>query len=95
MLEVRDREEAMHPAHRPAYVYQVPLEFIPGIGKKTLSKLLDAFGTEMTVLHQAKVSELAQVVGDILAKRIDDARTGRIHVIDGGGGIYGKIAPGV
>jgi uncharacterized protein (TIGR00375 family) len=95
LLEVRDREETAHPEHRPPYVYQVPLEFIPGIGKKTLAKLLDAFGTEMAVLHRVKVSELAEVVGDILATRIDEARTGRIHVIDGGGGIYGKIAPGV
>ncbi len=91
LLEVRDRETAIHPGHRPQYVYQVPLEFIPGIGKKTLQKLLDAFGTEMAVLHRATVDELALVVGEILAKRIDDARTGRIHVIDGGGGIYGKI----
>jgi uncharacterized protein (TIGR00375 family) len=95
LLEVRDQEKASHPNHRPPYIYQVPLEFIPGIGKKTLAKLLDVFGTEMTVLHRATVPELAEVVGDILAGRIDNARTGRIEVIDGGGGIYGKIATGV
>ncbi len=95
LLEVRDRQEPHHPGHRPQYVYQVPLEFIPGIGKKTLAKLLDVFGTEMAVLHQASLEELSDAVGEILAQRIEEARTGQIHVIDGGGGVYGKISLGV
>ena len=52
------------PESRPAYHYQVPLEFIPGLGKSSMSKLLDAFGTEMNILHQATEAELAAVAGE-------------------------------
>lgn len=91
-LEVRDRPEPVHPAHRPPYVYQVPLEFIPGLGPRLRRRLLDAFGNEMAVLHRATVDELAAVVGRPVAERIEAARTGRVEFLPGGGGHYGKVA---
>lgn len=76
---------------RPPYIHQVPLDFIPGIGPKTITKLLDAFGTEMNILHKASLEELKEVLPDKLASSIHLARTGRLGITVGGGGIYGKI----
>ncbi len=76
---------------RPPYVYQVPLEFVPGIGRKLLDKLLDRFGTEMAVLHRAAAQELADTVGPEAASRIVQAREGTLELQAGGGGRYGKV----
>lgn len=91
LLEIRDRDAPIHPPHRPPYIHQVPLEFVPGVGKKTLARLIQTFGSEMAVLHRADRTELASVVGQSLAERIAAARLGRLHVIEGGGGVYGSI----
>jgi uncharacterized protein (TIGR00375 family) len=88
---IADRTEPVHPPHRPPYFYQIPLEFIPKIGRRTIDRLLDHFGTEMNVLHQATEAELRDVVGAKIAADILAARTGKLKVAAGGGGIYGKI----
>ncbi|MFW5985047.1 MAG: endonuclease Q family protein [Halanaerobiaceae bacterium] len=75
----------------PLYVHQVPLLDIPGIGSKTLEKLLEEFNTEMNILHQTSFSELQEVVGSKLAQKIIDARTGKLSIKQGGGGHYGKV----
>ncbi|MCL6587213.1 MAG: endonuclease Q family protein [Anoxybacillus sp.] len=80
------------PPKRPPYIYQVPLEFIPGLGEKTYKKLLTHFGTEMHVLHQATNQQLIDVVGKKLAEAIVLARSGQLAITAGGGGQYGKIA---
>jgi len=80
------------PATRPAYHYQVPLEFIPGLGKVTMKKLLDRFGTEMSILHRTAEAELAEVVGDSMANQIVMARNGSLSLTSGGGGTYGRVA---
>ncbi|MBA2873331.1 endonuclease Q family protein [Thermaerobacillus caldiproteolyticus] len=77
---------------RPPYIYQVPLEFIPGLGTKTYKKLLAHFGMEMYVLHKASEEELTEVVGEKIAKLIVLARRGELLIHAGGGGKYGKIA---
>ena len=77
--------------NRPPYIHQVPLDFIPGIGPKTIHKLLDAFGTEMNILHKVSVEQLTSVISEKLANTIDLARRGELEVIVGGGGIYGKL----
>ncbi|MCM3389492.1 endonuclease Q family protein [Ureibacillus chungkukjangi] len=76
---------------RPPYIHQVPLDFIPGIGPKTISKLLDVFGTEMNILHEASVKDLTEVIPEKLADRIELARSGKLGITVGGGGVYGKI----
>lgn len=76
---------------RPPYIHHVPLEFIPGIGPKTLERLLDYFGTEMNILHRANKDELTSVVGDKLAHLIDLSRKGNLIFKEGGGGKYGKV----
>lgn len=89
--ELADRTIPLHPAYRPPYYYQIPLEFIPGIGGKTLSKLLSRFGTEMHVLHRASEHELAELIGEKLSKQVLSARNGEADIIDGGGGVYGRM----
>lgn len=91
ILHIADREEPVIPLSRPEYHYQVPLEFIPGLGKSAMSKLLQAFGTEMNILHQATEAELAAVAGDGLAASIVMARNGKLSLSAGGGGTYGKV----
>lgn len=75
---------------RPPYIHQVPLDFIPGIGPKVMQKLLTAFGTEMDIIHRTTVQQLATVVPQKIAERIDLARTGQLH-FSVGGGVYGKV----
>jgi len=88
---IADEQEPVHPDRRPPYIHQVPLEFIPGVGKKTLTRLLGTFGTEMSILHEASVEDLAEVVGPKIAENIAAAREGRLAVAAGGGGRYGRV----
>ena len=76
---------------RPPYIYQVPLDYLPGLGPKTFEKLLLKFGTEMNVIHHSTKEELESVVPEKLAQLIIDMREGRQHVQAGGGGKYGRI----
>ncbi|WP_053219432.1 endonuclease Q family protein [Virgibacillus senegalensis] len=76
---------------RPPYIYQVPLEYLPTLGPKTLEKLLNVFGTEMDILHHTTEKALKEVVSEKLAKAIVSMREGRIRVVAGGGGKYGKV----
>ena len=79
------------PAPAIPYKYQVPLAFLPGMGKKTQSKLLERLGTEMNVIHQASTEELSEIVGKSLARMIVKARQGELTLRPGAGGIYGKV----
>ncbi len=88
---IKDRKCTESPEFRPKYVYQYPLTFIPGVGGKTIDKLLEHFGTEMTILHQLSNDDIEGVVGQKIAKNIIAARDGKMHVVEGGGGVYGKV----
>jgi uncharacterized protein (TIGR00375 family) len=88
---ISDRKESFIPGHRPPYHYQVPLEFIPGLGKAKMNSLLTTFGTEMNILHQAEEEAIAKVVGLEMAQHIVMARNGTLNLTSGGGGIYGKV----
>ncbi|WP_018751480.1 endonuclease Q family protein [Paenibacillus sanguinis] len=88
---IADRQESCVPDHRPPYHYQVPLEFIPGLGPAKLELLLKTFGTEMNILHRVPEASLADAVGPVLAEQIAAARSGRLELASGGGGVYGKV----
>ncbi|RKD25630.1 hypothetical protein BEP19_01415 [Ammoniphilus oxalaticus] len=88
---IADRPAPLHPAHRPPYIHQVPLEFIPKLGPKTMERLLGQFQTEMNVLHEATEQQLADVVGAALAAAIIKNRQGQMRIASGGGGRYGKV----
>jgi len=88
---IKDKKETKSPENRPPYIYQVPLGFIPGVGGKTIEKLLDNFETEMNILHKLSKDDIEAVVGEKVANSIEKARTGNAKVQSGGGGNYGKI----
>lgn len=91
--EIADRPSTHVPTGRPPYFYQVPLEYVPGVGRRTLDRLIAAFGSEMQVLHAASEEQLAEVVPARVARAIVAAREGRLVFAEGGGGIYGKVLP--
>ena len=88
---IKDKKETKSPKTRPEYIYQVPLQFIPGVGTKQIDKLLENFGTEMTILHKVTKDDIESVVGEKIATKIDEARTGQAKMEAGGGGVYGKV----
>ncbi|MFQ6132461.1 MAG: endonuclease Q family protein [Armatimonadota bacterium] len=90
IAQIQDYLQPLHPSHRPPYVYQVPLEFVPKVGTVTVNKLLNRFGTEMAVLHEARADDLVQTVGSQIADLILRARTGELALVPGGGGRYGR-----
>ncbi len=85
---IKDKNETKSPKNRPPYIYQVPLAFIPGVGGKTIEKLLDTFETEMNILHKLSKDDIEAVVGEKVANAIEKARTGNAKVQSGGGGNY-------
>ncbi|UHA76210.1 TIGR00375 family protein [Paenibacillus sp. 481] len=89
--QIADRSLPHRVEHRPPYIHQFPLEYIPGVGPKTYNRLLAHFGTEMAVLHNATLQQLTEVVGEKTAVLIDKARRGDLELQSGGGGIYGKV----
>ena len=94
IVSIRDKEKSISPSNRPPYVYQVPLTFIPGLGSKTIDKLLNPFETEMNILHKLSEDDIESVVGEKVAKIIIAAREGKATIQAGGGGIYGKLTVG-
>lgn len=88
---IKDKKESKSPENRPPYVYQVPLTFIPGLGGKTIDKLLNRFETEMNILHKLSKDDIEQVVGEKIADSIIAAREGKLGIQAGGGGVYGKV----
>lgn len=87
---IKDRDEPYFNT-RPPYNYQIPLEFLPKVGPKTIDRLIEVFGNEMNILHKASEEEIAEVVREDIAHNIILAREGMLSIQEGGGGIYGKI----
>lgn len=87
---IRDRKSPNMDG-RPPYNYQVPLEFIPKVGPKTIDKLVDRFESEMRILHDVSFEELTEVVKEDIARNIVLAREGKLGIEVGGGGVYGRI----
>lgn len=90
--QIKDKPKTISPKHRPPYYYQIPLTFIPGLGNKTIDKLLNNFETEMNILHKLSHDDLEAVVGEKIARNIINARDGKVQIQAGGGGIYGHIS---
>ncbi len=88
---IKDKKESVSPDFRPPYIYQIPLSFIPGLGGKTIEKLLNHFGTEMNILHKVNYDDIEAVIGERTAKSIILGREGKLQLQAGGGGVYGKV----
>ncbi|WP_430785432.1 endonuclease Q family protein [Virgibacillus flavescens] len=76
---------------RPQYMYQVPLEYLPSLGRKTFTKLLEQFGTEMNIIHHVSVESLNDTVPVKVSQAIIQMRSGELSITAGGGGKYGSI----
>lgn len=87
---IKDRDSSPR-NNRPPYHYQVPLQFIPGVGPKTIDKLINTFGNEMNVLHRVSKDELSELVSEDIADMIVKGRRGVLSIAHGGGGKYGKV----
>ncbi|MCS7461597.1 endonuclease Q family protein [Paenibacillus doosanensis] len=94
ILDISDRKETgpFVPQNRPPYYYQVPLEYIPGLGPKKLDALLAEYGTEMNLLHRVAREDLERTAGPDIADFIMKAREDKLVLEVGGGGKYGKVA---
>ena len=79
------------PKTRPPYVYQIPLTFVPGLGGKTIDKLLNTFGTEMNILHKLSKDDIEAIAGEKVASSIIASIEGNVKITAGGGGLYCKI----
>ena len=88
---IKDKSQTKSPKSRPEYIYQIPLTFIPGLGSKTIDKLLNHFGTEMDILHKVSKDDIEAVIGEKIANNIIKAREGQIQINEGGGGVYGQV----
>ena len=93
-IEIIKDQNSSSPSFRPKYNYQIPLGFMPGVGGKTIEKLLSNFGTEMTILHKIAKDDIEGIIGAKQAEIIDSARKGEMHIHAGGGGVYGKVQIG-
>jgi uncharacterized protein (TIGR00375 family) len=87
---IRDSSSPNHPAHRPDYQHQIPLQNLPGLGGKTLAILLEKH-TEMEILHFISKAELEKLAGAKIAELIFLAREGKLEISAGGGGKYGRV----
>ncbi len=90
IYQIRDNCTPTQPDHRPEYRHQIPLMNLPGIGKRTMDKLLEQH-TEMQILHQLNKQQLVGIVGGKTADIIIRAREGKLKVEAGGGGHYGRV----
>ena len=77
---IKDKEESRSPKFRPEYIYQIPLTFIPGLGSKTIDKLISHFGNEMNILHKVDYDDIEAIVGDKTAKELILAREGKLKL---------------
>jgi len=77
--------------NRPPYRYQVPLEYFPKLGPKTMERLLDRFNTEMNIVHHVPKEQLEEILSTKLTHMILSMRKGSLPIEAGGGGKYGRI----
>jgi uncharacterized protein (TIGR00375 family) len=89
LMELKNKDTPNN--DRVPYYHQVPLEFIPGLGPKTLQKLRDHFKTEMSILHEVPEEALRSIVPDKIASAIIHARNGTLALQAGGAGKYGTV----
>lgn len=91
ILDIKDKKESVSPDNRPRYIKQVPLEFLPGFGKKTIENLLDVFGTEMDIINKVKIKDIENLFNKKIANEILKLRNEEIKINEGGGGNYGRV----
>jgi len=100
--EKADFKEIMHPEHRPPYVHLIPLAEIitKAVGQrnpftqtvtKRWNELVDTFGSEINVLLDVDIQEIAKVTAPAITEAIQAFREKKVIIRPGGGGQYGII----
>jgi uncharacterized protein (TIGR00375 family) len=100
--EIATFKEPQHPAHRPPYVYLIPLSEIiaKALGQHTpftqsvtkrWDELITVFGSEIIVLLDADLQDIARVTVPAITTAIQAFRDHKVIIIPGGGGKYGTI----
>jgi uncharacterized protein (TIGR00375 family) len=100
--EIATFKEPRHPSHRPPYVYLIPLSEIitKALGQHTpftqsvtkrWEELIGVFGSEIAVLLDADLEEVARVTVPAVTTAIQAFRDHKVIIIPGGGGKYGTI----
>ena len=91
-----------HPEHRPEYIHLIPLTEIiqQAVGlsspyskkvKSIWESLIIGLGDEVTVLIDSKIESISDVAGQVVADAVDAFRSGKVIIVPGGGGEYGKV----
>lgn len=100
--EKADFTEPRHPNHRPSYVHLIPLAEIitKAVGQrnpftqtvnKRWNELVSAFGSEISVLIDVDIEEVARVTAPAITEAIQAFREKKVVIRPGGGGQYGVI----
>lgn len=94
--------EPRHPDHRPPYIHLIPLAEIitKAIGQHTpftqsvskrWNELVSVFGSEISVLIDEDIAEIAKVTVPAITEAIQAFRENKVIIKPGGGGQYGTI----
>jgi uncharacterized protein (TIGR00375 family) len=100
--EIATFKEPRHPDHRPPYIYLIPLSEIiaKALGQHTpftqsvtkrWDELIAAFGSEIAVVLDADIHEVAKVTIPAIVEAVQAFRDHKVIIIPGGGGKYGTI----
>ncbi len=100
--EIATFKEPRHPDHRPPYIYLIPLSEIiaKALGQHTpftqsvtkrWDELIAAFGSEIAVVLDADIHEVAKVTIPAIVEAVQAFREHKVTIIPGGGGKYGTI----
>ena len=95
-------DEPVHPVHRPPYIHLIPLSEIitKAVGQrnpftqtvtKRWNELISAFGSEINVLIDTNIDEIARVTAPAITEAIQAFREKKVIIWPGGGGQYGII----
>jgi len=100
--EKADFGEPQHPDHRPPYIHLIPLSEIitKAIGlrspfsqsvSKRWNELISAFNSEIKVLLDVKIDDIARVTAPAISEAVQMFREKKVVIKPGGGGQYGSI----
>jgi uncharacterized protein (TIGR00375 family) len=100
--EIATFKEPHHPDHRPPYIHLIPLSEIiaKALGQHTpftqsvtrrWDELITAFGSEIAVLLDADLHEVAKATIPAILEAVQAFRENKVIIIPGGGGKYGTI----